>query len=105
MRDQKLAHEISAAKRERDFYMSRVDKAKGIAAQQERKRKVRACSIVWGHHLISVCCTGPGSQAPAIAGGWRTCIHHASCSSTWCHMAMLEQITALGPCRSPHCCS
>lgn len=43
VRDQRLAHEISAAKRERDFYMSRVDKAKGIAAQQERKRKVNHC--------------------------------------------------------------
>ena len=42
VRDQKLAHEISAAKRERDFYLSRVDKAKAISAQQERKRKVPA---------------------------------------------------------------
>ena len=30
---------------ERDFYLSRVDKAKAVAAQQERKREVRAsCS-------------------------------------------------------------
>jgi ESF2/ABP1 family protein len=35
--DQKLAMEISAAKRERDFYLSRVDKSKGIAAMQERR--------------------------------------------------------------------
>jgi ribonucleotide monophosphatase NagD (HAD superfamily) len=40
VREQRLAAEISAAKRERDFYLSRVDKAKAIAAQQERKRKV-----------------------------------------------------------------
>lgn len=40
IREQRLAAEISAAKRERDFYLSRVDKAKGVAAQQERKRKV-----------------------------------------------------------------
>lgn len=40
VREQRLATEISAAKRERDFYLSRVDKAKAIAAQQERKRKV-----------------------------------------------------------------
>ncbi len=40
VREQRLAAEISAAKRERDFYLSRVDKAKAVAAQQERKRKV-----------------------------------------------------------------
>lgn len=37
MHDQKLAMEISAAKRERDFYLSRVDKSKGFAAMQQRK--------------------------------------------------------------------
>lgn len=40
VREQKLAAEISAAKRERDFYMGQVDKAKGIEAMAERKRKV-----------------------------------------------------------------
>lgn len=40
VREQKLAAEISAAKRERDFYMGQVDKAKGIEAMKERKRKV-----------------------------------------------------------------
>ena len=39
-----LATEISAAKRERDFYMSRVAKAKATAAQKERKLKVCALS-------------------------------------------------------------
>ncbi|DBB08410.1 TPA: hypothetical protein ACH3X3_008563 [Trebouxia sp. C0006] len=39
VREQKLAAEISAAKRERDFYMGQVDKAKGIQAMKERKRK------------------------------------------------------------------
>ena len=29
--------EISAAKRERDFYLSRIDKSKGIAAMQQRR--------------------------------------------------------------------
>lgn len=37
MHDQKLAMEISAAKRERDFYLSRIDKSKGIAAMQQRR--------------------------------------------------------------------
>ena len=40
VREQRLAAEISAAKRERDFYLSRVDKAKAVSAQQERKEKV-----------------------------------------------------------------
>ncbi|PSC70758.1 Pre-rRNA-processing esf2 [Micractinium conductrix] len=42
VREQRLAAEISAAKRERDFYLSRVDKAKGITAMVERKRKREA---------------------------------------------------------------
>lgn len=37
--DQKLAMEISAAKRERDFYLSRVDKSKAIFAMKERKEQ------------------------------------------------------------------
>ena len=41
IREQKLAAEISAAKRERDFYMGQVDKAKCMEAMKERKRKVR----------------------------------------------------------------
>ena len=40
MREQKLAAEISAATRERDFYLSRVDRAKGIAAIKARKDKL-----------------------------------------------------------------
>jgi hypothetical protein len=40
IREQKMANEIAAAKRERDFYLSRVDKAKGQEAQKQRKKKV-----------------------------------------------------------------
>ena len=40
VREQRLAAEVSAAKRDRDFFLSRVDKAKGVAAQEARKRKV-----------------------------------------------------------------
>lgn len=40
VREQKLAAEISAATRERDFYLSRVDRAKGIAAIKARKDKL-----------------------------------------------------------------
>ena len=47
VREQRLAAEISAAKRERDFYLSRVDKAKAVAAQQERKRKARSTIFLW----------------------------------------------------------
>ena len=38
VREQRLAAEIAAAKRERDFYLSRVDRAKAIDAIKERKR-------------------------------------------------------------------
>ncbi|XP_024543167.1 pre-rRNA-processing protein ESF2 [Selaginella moellendorffii] len=37
--DQKLAAEISAAKRERDFYLARVDQSKTIKAIQEKKKR------------------------------------------------------------------
>ena len=33
-----MAAEISAAKRERDFYMSRVDRAKAEEAKDERRK-------------------------------------------------------------------
>jgi len=33
-----MANEISAAKRERDFYMSRVDRAKAEDAKEQRRR-------------------------------------------------------------------
>ncbi|CAM6090450.1 unnamed protein product [Calypogeia fissa] len=39
VREQKLAVEISAAKKERDFYLSRVDQARAISSMEERKRK------------------------------------------------------------------
>jgi ESF2/ABP1 family protein len=42
--DQKLAMEISAAKRERDFYLSRVDKSKGMAAIKQRKEQQAAAA-------------------------------------------------------------
>jgi ESF2/ABP1 family protein len=37
VREQKLAAELSAAKRERDFYLSRVDQAKALAAMEQRR--------------------------------------------------------------------
>eukprot|EP00877_Chromochloris_zofingiensis_P009867 jgi/Chrzof1/5133/Cz15g12190.t1 len=37
VREQRLAAELSAAKRERDFYLSRVDRAKGVKAMAERR--------------------------------------------------------------------
>eukprot|EP00887_Chlorella_sp_A99_P007339 scaffold2.g7339.t1 len=39
VREQRMAAEISAAKRERDFYLSQVDRAKAHAAMADRKRK------------------------------------------------------------------
>ena len=39
--EQRLAAEVAAATRERDFYMSRVDKAKGVEAIVERKKRKR----------------------------------------------------------------
>ncbi|KAI4364198.1 hypothetical protein MLD38_020325 [Melastoma candidum] len=39
VREQKLALELSAAKRERDFYLSRVDKSRALASIEERLKK------------------------------------------------------------------
>ncbi|GKV07839.1 hypothetical protein SLEP1_g19551 [Rubroshorea leprosula] len=41
IREQKLALEISAAKRERDFYLNKVDQSRAQSAIEERIRKVR----------------------------------------------------------------
>ena len=38
VRDQKLAAEVSAARKERDFYLSKVDQAKVISEMEKRKR-------------------------------------------------------------------
>lgn len=38
-REQKLALEISAAKRERDFYLSKVDQSRALNSMQERMKK------------------------------------------------------------------
>ena len=39
-REQKLALEISAAKRERDFYLAKVDQARAFSSIEERLKKV-----------------------------------------------------------------
>lgn len=39
VKDQKMAAEVAAAKRERDFYLSRVDKAKAVEAIIERQQE------------------------------------------------------------------
>ncbi|GAX73284.1 hypothetical protein CEUSTIGMA_g738.t1 [Chlamydomonas eustigma] len=44
VREQRLSAEISAAKRERDFYLSRVDHAKALQAIQERRAVKAAAS-------------------------------------------------------------
>lgn len=40
IREQKLALEISAAKRERDFYLSKVDQSRALSSIEERMKKV-----------------------------------------------------------------
>lgn len=61
--DQKLAMEISAAKRERDFYLSRVDKSKGIAAIKHRKAQRAEEEGSGAEVLLSK--AAEGSQQPA----------------------------------------
>jgi len=40
VREQKLALELSAAKRERDFYLTQVDKSRALSSIEERIKKV-----------------------------------------------------------------
>ncbi|KAG8384897.1 hypothetical protein BUALT_Bualt04G0166000 [Buddleja alternifolia] len=45
-REQKLAMELSAAKRERDFYLSKVDQSKALSKIEERLRKKQKVEMV-----------------------------------------------------------
>jgi hypothetical protein len=62
IREQKLALEISAAKREQDFYLKKVDQSRALSSIEERMKKVNSIynfSLLqtffsWNHHLW--CC-------------------------------------------------
>lgn len=51
VREQKLSLEISAAKRERDFYMSKVEQSRALKHMQERRKKVWAPSF-WFNIIV-----------------------------------------------------
>lgn len=40
VREQKLALEVSVAKKERDFFLTQVDKSRALSAIEERLKKV-----------------------------------------------------------------
>lgn len=44
-REQKVALELSAAKKERDFYMSKVDQSRASNAIEERLKKVQSLHL------------------------------------------------------------
>ncbi|KAG2500249.1 hypothetical protein HYH03_001827 [Edaphochlamys debaryana] len=75
VREQRLVAEISAAKRERDFYLSRVDKAKAIDAIKERKAKKEAqdpgsaAAAAAAAAPAAAADSKPAAGAPAGAGG------------------------------------
>lgn len=50
-REQKLALEISAAKRERDFYLSKVDQSRALNSMQERMKKVSSLLYLYSFAL------------------------------------------------------
>lgn len=62
VREQKIALEISAAKREQDFYQSKVDKSHALNSIEERLKEVNNVytSIIWVACLMNqfqiVCC-------------------------------------------------
>ncbi|KXZ52258.1 hypothetical protein GPECTOR_10g889 [Gonium pectorale] len=75
VREQRLVAEISAAKRERDFYLSRVDKAKAIDAIKERRAKKQQAEAGGDGAAVAGAApsgasggSGQGGQADAGAG-------------------------------------
>ncbi|XP_022739773.1 pre-rRNA-processing protein ESF2, partial [Durio zibethinus] len=61
IREQKLALEISAAKRERDFYLSKVDKSRALSSIEERMKKKQKVQQESGTNSEP-----PGSQKKVI---------------------------------------
>lgn len=51
IKEKRLAAEVSAATRERDFYLSRVDKAKAVEAILERKKQKRGETTEGNGHM------------------------------------------------------
>jgi ESF2/ABP1 family protein len=66
VREQKLAQELSAARKEREFYLSRVDKAKAVKAMSERRAGKAAAASGDREGLEG---EGKGSAAAADAAG------------------------------------
>lgn len=52
VREQKLNLEISAAKRERDFYLKKVDQSRGLTSMQERVNKVSVQYVLLLSYVI-----------------------------------------------------
>jgi len=65
VRDQKMAVEISAAKRERDFYLQQVAQSKAVAAMEERRKRKREAAGGEG-------AAGAGTEEPRASKVART---------------------------------
>lgn len=68
VREQRMAQELASAKRERDFYLSRVDKAKAQAAMAERRQKKEQQSVGGGGEQSEPVEAGNEAAAAAAAG-------------------------------------
>lgn len=66
VREQRMAQELTAAKRERDFYLSRVDRAKAMDAIQQRRQKKQQQD---GTAAAGAVGTAAGGAAAAAGGG------------------------------------
>lgn len=53
IREQKLRLELSAAKKERDFYLNKVEKSRALFEIEERMKKV--CGV-WTKFFSFTCC-------------------------------------------------
>jgi ESF2/ABP1 family protein len=68
VREQRLAAEVAAAKRERDFYLSRVDKAKAVESIIERKKRKKDTEEEGGE-IAGPSGSNAGRAAPAGGAG------------------------------------
>ena len=66
-RQQRIAAEISAAKRERDFYLAQVEAAKAHAAITERREKASWWLMSQGCFAFTFLKASGGSRSPSVA--------------------------------------
>jgi ESF2/ABP1 family protein len=69
IREQRMAQELAQAKRERDFYLSRVDRSKAMAAMEARRAGKGAAAAGDSSGGAAAAAVGGAADGSAAAGG------------------------------------